>query len=83
MVQFRLFSLVSLLLFSPIINAWHIDADCTGGKRAFVKRALANAFMLNTEAGAFLGSPQTANQYQIIEWLFGTDAGTRERLGRT
>lgn len=82
MIQFRLFSLVSLLLFSTIINAWHIDADCTGRKRAFVERALANAFMLNTQAGAFLGSPP-ADQYQVIEWLFGTDPGTRERLGRT
>jgi hypothetical protein len=79
MVQIRSFPLISLLLFSTFTNAWHIDADCQGEKRKFVEAALDNAFQLNNYAGAALGSSR-AEHLQIVEWLFGTDAGTRERL---
>lgn len=81
MVCLRLFPLISVLLFSTFTNAWRIDDDCQGEKREFIERALNNAFQLNNYASAGFRSPNP-ERTQLVEFLFGTDAGTRERLGR-
>lgn len=81
MAQLLPFPLVLLLFFSVCTNAWYIDEDCQAEKRVFVEQALTHAFQLNNYAMASLDSP-SPEQTQVIEWLFGTDAGTRERLSR-
>jgi hypothetical protein len=81
MVRLQSFSLISTLLFSTVIQAWHIDEDCVGEKRTFIEDAIGNAFNLNTFARSGFTSASEENT-QLYQFLFGTDGGTRERLGR-
>lgn len=80
MIWLRSFSLVPVLLFSPFTNAWHIDEDCQGQTREFVETAVKYAFSLNTYAQLNLRS-LAPEKSQLTGFLFGTDEGTRRRLG--